>query len=76
MSLHSTPYLHIGLTISVNLNLHYFFKGCFPENENAVINGFYAQLHYFLKLSQCLVSCLPLAKLINSGVSDYCCRDY
>jgi len=36
-----------------------------------------AQLHYFLNLSQLLVSFLQLlAKLINSGVSDYCCHDY
>jgi len=35
-------------------------------------NGLYAQLHYFLNLSQLLVSCLPLlAKLINSGVPDH-----
>jgi len=40
-------------------------------------NGLYAQLHYFLNFSQLLVSRLPLlAKLINSGVSDYCCHDY
>jgi len=36
-----------------------------------LLNGLYAQLHYFLNLSQLLVSCLPLlAKLINSGVLD------
>jgi len=30
------------------------------------LNGLYAQLHYFLNLSQLLVSCLPLlAKLIQ-----------
>jgi len=35
----------------------------------SLFNGLYAQLHYFLNLSQLLVSCLPLlAKLINSGV--------
>jgi len=40
-------------------------------------NWLYAQLNYFLNFSQLLVSCLPLlAKLINSGVSDYCCHDY
>jgi len=40
-------------------------------------NWLYAQLHYFLNFSQLLVSCLPLlAKLINLGVSDYCCHDY
>jgi len=34
-------------------------------------NGLYAQLHYFLNLSQLIVSCLPLlVKLINSGVPD------
>jgi len=40
-------------------------------------NWLYAQLHYFLNFSQLLVSCLQLlAKLINSGVSNYCCHDY
>jgi len=40
------------------------------------VNWLYAQLHYFLNFSQLLVSCLPLlVKLINSGVSDYCCHD-
>jgi len=35
------------------------------------MNWPYAQLHYFLNLSQLLVSCLPLLdKLINSGVPD------
>jgi len=34
-------------------------------------NGLYAQLYYFLNLSQLIVSCLPLvAKLINPGVPD------
>jgi len=42
-----------------------------------MLNWLYAQLHYFLNFSQLLVSCLLLlAKLINSGVSDYCCHDY
>jgi len=36
-----------------------------------VANGLYAQLHYFLNLSQLLVSCLPLLdKLINPGVPE------
>jgi len=39
-------------------------------------NGLYAQLHYFLNLSQLLVSCLSLlAKLINSGVLDLSSHD-
>jgi len=34
-------------------------------------NWLYAQLHYFLNLSQLLVSCLQLLdKLINPGVPD------
>jgi len=52
---------------------------------NCFMNGLYAQLHYFLNLSQLLVSCLRLlakliiylfflifflAKLINPGVPD------
>jgi len=41
-----------------------------------MFNWLYAQLHYLVNFSQLLVSCLPLlAKLINSGVSDYCCHD-
>jgi len=51
--------------------------GGVTNNVRYASNGLYAQLHYFLNLSQLLVSCLPLlAKLINSGVSDYCCHDY
>jgi len=35
------------------------------------VNWLYAQLHYFLNLSQLIVSCLPLLdKPINPGVSD------
>jgi len=42
-----------------------------------LFNWLYVQLHYFLNFSQLLVSCLPLLdKLINPGVSDYCCSDY
>jgi len=43
---------------------------CYSENVT-LMNWPYAQLHYFLNLSQLLVSCLPLlVKLINSGVPD------
>jgi len=36
-----------------------------------MFNWLYAQLHYFLNLSQLLVSCLSLLdKLINPGVPD------
>jgi len=46
--------------------LHYFWIANY-----GLYAWLYAQLHYFLNLSQLLVSCLPLlAKLINSGVSD------
>jgi len=36
----------------------------------------YAQPHYFLNLSQLLYFLPLLDKLINPGVSDYCCCDY
>jgi len=46
-------------------------RGCLIEE-----NGLYAQLHYFLNLSQLLVSCLSLlAKLINSVVLDLSSHD-
>jgi len=47
------------------------------RDSKFIRNGLYAQLHYFLNFSQLLVSCCHYwAKLINSGVSDYCCCDY
>jgi len=73
LSIFTRKKMSLKLFISECVSRKYQFT--FPNIY--VINGLYAQLHYFLNFSQLLVSCLPLlAKLINSGVSDYCCHDY
>jgi len=62
--------MYQSINQSIELKLIFFRVIWFIQPTN----GLYAQLHYFLNFSQLL---LPLlAKLINSGVSDYCCHDY
>jgi len=58
--------------LNISFRKSYRLRGsCLNVSLTLQPNGPYAQLHYFLNLSQLLVSCLPLlAKFIIPGVPD------